>query len=210
MSTPRTLAAAAGAGFYRYWHVPHPHAALGTRETRRADLSVIGPGALALLGAGVWVTGRIGTALLLDINLTAPVDSLPWGGRLLVFAGLLSVTVATLWWVSTAGLRSRVEQGVQVGHVVRIPDNPDEVWQPLHAAVTELGETLRDLPETPQLVDPAFEVLLTAASALEEDDDGAPPELHRRLRRRCLQMAQRLRGVARGEPTPPERGKAAA
>lgn len=199
MNTPRQLTAALGAGFYRYWHVPAPDAFLDIRDTRRADLSVIGPGALALLAFGAWAGGRIGASLLRDERLTAPFDSLPLTARLLVMTGLLGAALAVTWWLGTARVRARVAEGVAEGCVARIPDDPAGVSEPLHAAVTQLGRTLRDLPDTPPLADPAFEVLRTAASALSPEAD-RPATEQRRLRRRCLTMTHRLEGKV--VPTP--------
>jgi hypothetical protein len=193
VNTLRKLAAALGAGFYRYWHVPAPSAFVDIRETRRADLSVIGPGALAILASGCWAAGRLGTSILLDERVTAPLDSLPWTARLLILTGMLGLVVAATWWVSTAPSRARVAAGVAEGSVVRIPDEASAATAPLHAAVSELGRTLRGVPGNPPLATPAFRVLRTAATALVVEDDGRAPE-QRRLRRRCLQMAQRLSG----------------
>lgn len=198
VTTPRQLTAALGAGFYRYWHVPGPHAVLDIRETRRADLSVIGPGALALLALGTWTAGRVGTAMLMHDPVTAPFGALPWTARLLVLCAVLGVALAGLWWLGTAPVRARVAEAVAAGSVARIPDDPVTAREPLHAAVTELGRTLRDLPGTtltPPLTDPAFEVLRTAASMLAEETPPAAPE-QRRLRRRCVTLAHRLQRAA--------------
>jgi hypothetical protein len=209
--TPRQLTAALGAGFYRYWHVPAPDAPLDARTTRRADLSVIGPAALAVLAAGTWVAGRIGTTLLLDERVGVPLSALPWTARLLVVTGLLGLALAALWWLGTAPVRARVARGVATGSVARIPDDPSTAAEPLHAAVTELGRTLRDLPEPPPLAEPAFDVLRTATVALSARRAPDAPD-QRRLRRRCLNMAQRLNCSRRPGSRGPEgcRGRVAA
>ena len=193
MNTPRLLAAALGAGFYRYWHVPAPNAFLGIRDTRRADLSVIGPGALALLAVGSWAAGRLGTAVLLDERVTAPLDALPSTAQLLVNTGMLGIVLAVTWWLATAPVRTRVAAGVADGYVARIPDEPAHEQEPLHAAVSELGRTLRKLPDHPPMADPAFDVLRTAVSALSDEEAQPRPE-QRRLRRSCLGMVRRLVG----------------
>jgi hypothetical protein len=201
MNTPRPLAAALGAGFYRYWHVPAPDASLDVRDTRRADLSLIGPGAVALLAAGVWAAGHAGTALLLERRLGTPLDALPWAARVLALTGAVAALVALVWWLGAARLRARVAQGVAAGSVARIPDNADGDDEPLHAAATRLGRTLRDLPQPAEAsaVQPAFEVLRAAAQALTVPETGPAPEQHR-LRRRCLSMAGRLEGAPAAEP----------
>ncbi|HEX2174712.1 MAG TPA: hypothetical protein VHG70_02270 [Nocardioidaceae bacterium] len=191
MRTLRVLTAALGVGFYRFWHVPAPGASLDIEDTRRADRSVIGPVALTVLGLALWAAGRTGAAVLLDEPLTLSFEALPLTSRLLVTTGVLGVVVAVAWWVSTAPLRARVTDGVLSGCVARIPDDPPDAGEPLHAAVTELGRALRDLPEAPPQADPAFEVLQTAAALLTTVETEAPPE-QRRLRRRCLSMAQQL------------------
>jgi hypothetical protein len=198
MKTQRLLAAL-GSGFYRYWHVPAPSAFLDIRDTRRADLSVIGPGALGILAVASLAAGRLGTALLFDERVTAPLDALPGTARLLVSTGMVGIVMAVTWWLATAPVRTRVAAGVDDGYVARIPDEPGHEQEPLHAAVTELGRTLRKLPDHPTTADPAFEVLQTAVSALTEE--GSPPE-QRRLRRRCLGMVRRL--VGDREPAGPE------
>ena len=124
MRTNSPLTAALGAGFYRYWHVPSPDATVDVRAARRADLSVIGPGALAVLAAGTWLTGRVGASLLMDERVVAPVESLPWTAQLLTLAGVLGFTLALLWWLTAAPLRARVARGVATGSVVRLPDDP--------------------------------------------------------------------------------------
>lgn len=193
MNTQRLLAAALGAGFYHYWHVPAPSAFLDIRDTRRADLSVVGPGALAILAVGSWAAGRLGTAVLFDERVTAPLDALPGTAQLLVNTGMVGVVLAVTWWLATAPVRTRVAAGVIRGDVVRIPDEPAHEQELLHAAVAELGRTLRKLPDHPPLADPAFEVLRTAVSAL--SDEGSQPRLgQRRLRRLCLSMVRRLVG----------------
>jgi hypothetical protein len=191
--TPRQLTAALGAGFYRYWHVAAPDAALDVRTTRRADLSVIGPAALALLAVSAWVAGRVGVSLLLVERVSVPLSALPWAARLLAAVGMLGLALAVLWWLGSAPVRARVARGVADGSVARIPDEVSTPAQPLHAAVTELGRTLRDLPEAPPLAEPAFDVLRTATVALSGDPD-RPDQ--RRLRRRCLALAKRLEGSA--------------
>jgi hypothetical protein len=201
VKTPRQLTAALGAGFYRYWHVPAPDAVLDIRTTRRADLSVIGPGAMALLAIGTWMAGWVGASLLLDERVTAPLSSLPWTARLLAGAGVAGLVLAALWWLGTAPVRARVARGVARGEVARIPDDPSAAAAPLHAAATQLGRTLRnlpdDLPEPPPLADPAFAVLRAAACLLADEPRTETGE-QRRLRRRCLILAQRLEGTAGG------------
>jgi hypothetical protein len=207
MITQQSLAAALGAGFYRYWHVPAPSAFLDIRDTRRADLSVIGPGALAILAIGSWAAGRLGTAVLLDERVTAPLDSLPATAQLLVNTGMIGIVLAVTWWLATAPVRTRVAAGVDDGYVARIPDDPAHDQEPLHAAVAELGRTLRKLPDHPPTADPAFEVLQTAVSALSDDEAQPRPE-RRRLRRMCLSMVRRL--VGDREPAAESRDRAAA
>jgi hypothetical protein len=197
MNTQQSLAAALGVGFYRYWHVPAPSAFLDIRDTRRADLSVIGSGALAILAIGSWAAGRLGTALLLDERVTAPLDTLPATAQLLVNSGMIGIVLAVTWWLATAPVRTRVAAGVDDGYVARIPDEPAHEQEPLHAAAAELGRTLRKLPDHPPTADPAFEVLQTAVSALSDDEVQPPPE-QRRLRRMCLSMVRRL--VGDGDP----------
>jgi hypothetical protein len=143
--TPRQLTAALGAGFYRYWHVPAPDG-LDVTTTRQADLSVIGPAALALLSVSAWVAGRVGVSLLLVERVSVPVSALPWAARVLAGIGMLGLALAVLWWLATAPVRVRVVRGIAAGSVARIPDEVSTPGQPLHAAVTELGRTLRDLP----------------------------------------------------------------
>jgi HAMP domain-containing protein len=193
LNSPRQLAAALGAGFYRYWHVPAPDASLDAHDTRRADLSLIGPGAVALLAAGAWTAGQAGTALLLEQRLSAPLDALPWVARVLVLTGAVGALVALAWWLGTARVRARVARGVAAGSVARIPDNPDDDTEPLHAAVSRLGRTLRDRPPAPDApaAEPAFDVLRAGASVLTAPDGGPAPERHR-LRHRCLTLAHRL------------------
>jgi hypothetical protein len=193
MNTQQSLAAALGAGFYRYWHVPAPSSFLDIRDTRRADLSVIGPGALAMLAIGSWAAGRLGTALLFDEQVTAPFDALPGTAQLLVNTGMVGLVLAITWWLATAPVRTRVAAGVGDGYVARIPDEPAHEQEPLHAAVAELGRTLRKLPDHPPTADLAFEVLQTAVSALADDEARPRPE-QRRLRRMCLSMVRRLVG----------------
>ncbi|MDQ4086301.1 MAG: hypothetical protein M3165_10835 [Actinomycetota bacterium] len=199
MKTPRQPTAALGAGFYRYWHVPDPDGSLDIRATRRADLSVIGPAALAVLGVGAWFAGRVGSSLLLDERVTVPLSALPWTPRVLAVIGALALVLAALWWLVTAPVRTRVARGVATGSVARIPDDPSTAVQPLHAAVTELGRALRELPEPTPLAEPAFEVLRTAAAALSDGPAPAAPD-QRRLRRRCLNLAQRLENGRGDEP----------
>jgi hypothetical protein len=207
MITQQSLAAALGAGFYRYWHVPAPSAFLDIRDTRRADLSVIGPGALAILAIGSWAAGRLGTAVLLDERVTAPLDALPATAQLLVNTGMIGIVLAVTWWLATAPVRTRIAAGVDDGYVARIPDEPAHDQEPLHAAVAELGRTLRKLPDHPPTADPAFEVLQTAVSAL--SDDGAQPRPEqRRLRRMCLSMVRRLVGDREPAAEPPDRAAA--
>ena len=146
MRTTSLLTAALGAGFYRYWHVPSPDGTIDARTARRADLSVIGPSALAVLAGVTWLTGRVGASLLLDDRVAGPLVSLPWTARLLVLCGLLGFTLAVVWWLATAPLRARVAHGVATGSVARLPDDPADTGAPLHAAATQLGRTLRDLP----------------------------------------------------------------
>jgi hypothetical protein len=185
------LTAALGTGFYRYWHVPSPDATIDVRAARRADLSLIGPAALAVLAGGTWLTGRVGASLLFDERVAAPVTSLPWTAQLLMLCGLLGLVLALVWWLVTAPLRARVAHGVATGSVARLPDDPDETGAPLHAAATQLGRRLRDVPEPRPLTESAFEALRTAAWVLTEDSDPASPT-ERRLRRRCLTLARRL------------------
>jgi hypothetical protein len=207
---PCLLTAALGAGFYRYWHVPSPHSTIDVRATRRADLSVIGPGALAVLAVGTWLTGRVGASLLLDARVATPLESLPLTARLLVMAGVIGFVLATSWWLTTAPLRARVARGVARGSVARLPDDPADSGTPLHAAATQLGRTLRELPEPQPLAEPAFAVLCTAAWVLagHSGPDGAA---ERRLRRRCLTLARRLDGPPASVPAEQDvRGRAAA
>jgi hypothetical protein len=208
MITPRRLAAALGVGFYHYWHVPAPSSFLDIRDTRRADLSVIGPGALAILAVGSWAAGRLGTAWLFDERVTAPLDTLPGTAQLLVNTGMVGLVLAITWWLATAPVRTRVAAGVDDGYVVRISDEPARGQEPLHAAVAELGRTLRKLPDHPRTADPAFELLRTAVSAL-SGDDAQPRAEQRRLRRMCLSMARRLVGD-RDPAAPEQRDRAAA
>ncbi len=197
MRTTSLLTATLGAGFYRYWHVPSPDSTIDVRSARRADLSLIGPAALALLAGGTWLTGRVGASLLFDDRVMAPLASLPWTAQVLMLCGVLGFVLALLWWLATAPLRARVARGVTSGSVVRLPDDPAETGAPLHAAATQLGRTLRDLPEPWQVPEPrpltesAFEALRTAAWVLTEQSDPASPT-ERRLRRRCLTLARRL------------------
>ena len=208
MNTQQLLTAALGAGFYRYWHVPAPSSFLDIRDTRRADLSVIGPGALAMLAIGSWATGRLGTAVLFDERVTAPLDALPGTAQLLVNTGMVGLVLAITWWLATAPVRTRVAAGVDDGYVARIPDEPAHDQEPLHAAVAELGRTLRKLPDHPPTADPAFEVLRTAVSAMSDGEAQPRPE-QQRLRRMCLGMVRRL--VGDREPADPEqRDRAAA
>lgn len=199
MNTPRLIPAALGAGFYRYWHVPSPDAAIDVRTARRADLSVIGPGALAVLACGVWLTGWVGASLLLDERVAAPLESLPLTARLLVLTGVLGIALAALWWLTTAPLRARVASGVAAGSVVRLPDDPVEPGAPLHAAATQLGRTLREQPEPRPLNEQAYEALSTAAWVLTGHADPDSPA-ERRLRRRCLTLARRLDAASGYEP----------
>jgi len=192
--TTSLLSAALGAGFYRYWHVPSPDATVDVRAARRADLSVIGPGALAVLAAGTWLAGRVGTSLLTDERVVAPLESLPLTAQLLTLAGVLGLALALLWWLTAAPLRARVARGVARGSVVRLPDDPAETAAPLHAAAAQLGRTLRELPEPRPLAEPAFEVLRTAGWVLTGHADPHSPS-ERRLRRRCLSLARRLEGT---------------
>ena len=143
----------------------------------------------------------MGASLLLDDRVAVPLVSLPWTGRFLVLCGLLGFTVAVVWWLATAPLRARVAHGVATGSVARLPDDPADTGAPLHAAATQLGRTLRDLPEPSPLTEPAFEVLRTAAWVLTANSDPASPA-ERRLRRRCLTLARRLDGA----PTPARAG----
>jgi len=189
--TTNLLTAALGAGFYRYWHVPSPDATVDVRAARRADLSVIGPAALAVLAAGTWLTGRVGASLLTDERVVAPLESLPWTTQPLTLAGVLGFALALLWWLAAAPLRARVARGVATGSVVRLPDDPAAAGAPLHAAATQLGRTLRELPEPRPLTEPAFEVLRTAGWVLDGHADPESPA-ERRLRRRCLSLARRL------------------
>lgn len=207
MNTQQSLAAALGAGFYRYWHVPAPSSFLDIRDTRRADLSVIGPGALAMLAIGSWGAGRLGTAVLLDERVTAPLDALPATAQLLVNTGMVGIVLALTWWLATAPVRTRVAAGVDDGYVARIPDEPAHEQEPLHTAVAELGRTLRKLPDHPPTADPAFEVLQTAVSAL-SDEAAQPRSEQRRLRRMCLSMVRRL--VSDRGPAAEPRDRAAA
>jgi hypothetical protein len=193
--TTSLLTAALGAGFYRYWHVPSPDATVDVRAARRADLSVIGPGALAVLAAGTWLTGRVGASLLMDERVVAPLESLPWTARLLTLAGVLGLALALLWWLATAPLRASIARGVATGSVVRLPDDPAEAGASLHAAATLLGRTLRQQPEPRPLTEPAFEVLRTAGWVLTGDADPESPT-ERRLRRRCLSLARRLESTS--------------
>jgi hypothetical protein len=207
MNTQQSLAAALGAGFYRYWHVPAPSSFLDIRDTRRADLSVIGPGALAILAIGSWAAGRLGTAVLLDERVTTPLDALPATAQLLVNTGMIGIVLAVTWWLATAPVRTRVAAGVDGGYVARIPDDPAHDQEPLHAAVAELGRTLRKLPDHPPTADPAFEVLQTAVSALSDDEAQRRPE-QRRLRRMCLSMVRRLAGDRDSAAEPRDRAAA--
>ncbi|MDQ4008253.1 MAG: hypothetical protein M3211_09200, partial [Actinomycetota bacterium] len=152
------LTAALGTGFYRYWHVPHPDATLDEQQTRRADRSVIGPAAMALLSAVAWCAGQVGTPLLLEQPVGTAPEALPWPAQVLVVLGLLGMAVAAAWWLGAAPVRVRVAHGVTVGYVVRVPDDPEGCAEPLHAAVTELGNALRDLDEDRPLAERAFAV----------------------------------------------------
>jgi len=189
--TTSLLTAALGAGFYRYWHVPSPDGKIDVRAARRADLSVIGPAALAVLAGVTWLTGRVGASLLLDDRVVAPLATLPLTARLLMLCGVLGVVLAVAWWLAMAPLRAQVAHGVATGSVARLPDDPAETGAPLHAAATQLGRTLRELPEPRPLTESAFETLRTAAWVLTDHSDPASPA-ERRLRRRCLTLARRL------------------
>lgn len=194
MRSPSPLTAALGAGFYRYWHVPSPDGAIDVRAARRADLSVIGPLALALLAGGAWLAGRVGASLLLDDRVIAPMAALPFTARLLVLTGTLGIALALLWWLAASPLRARVARGVAAGSVARLPDNPAENDAALHAAATQLGRTLRAQPESRPLTGPAFEVLRAAAWVLTEQSYPTGTT-ERRLRRRCVTLARRLDGA---------------
>jgi hypothetical protein len=87
----------------------------------------------------------------------------------------------------------RVAHAVTVGYVVRVPDDPEGCAEPLHTAVAELGNALRDLAEDRPLAERAFAVLRASVVALPADGPELRPD-QRRLRRRCLRLAQRLDG----------------
>jgi hypothetical protein len=197
--SPHPLSAALGAGFYRHWHVPSPAAEVDPAQTRGADLSVIGPAAAALLATGAWALARLVPAVLLGHPLTTPLAELPLSARLLALAGALGAVLALLWWVTTAGVRLRLAHGLARGSVVRVPDDPADPGDPdvagLHAAVADLGRTLRDLPCADAVAGAvareAFEVLRAGAQGLRPA--GTTDAERRRLRRRCLEAARGLR-----------------
>lgn len=194
------VAAALGLGFYRFWHVPAPDAGCDATDTRRADRSMVGPAALAVLAAGCLLAGRVGTAVLLHQRVTAPFAALPLAGQALVGLGCLTAVLAVGWWLLSAPARVRVGHDLHRGTVVRLPDDPPAGHEALHAAATELGRVLLDRRDRSAeaahaavLLGAVADVLGVRGAAVGDDEAEA------RMRRQCLATARRLHRA--GEPT---------
>lgn len=207
VQTPPQVASVVGVGFYRHWHVPAPDGRVSVRDAQRADRSVIAPAALAVASVVLWLLGRVGPALLLDDRVTATLTSPPLPLRLLDVCATAGLGLAALWWARAAFVRGRVGAGVARGGVVRIPDDATDLVPPLHAAVTELGRALQR-PARPDLCPQAFRLLREATAELTRADSPSPRT--RRLRRRCVAMARRLRSGGDAPPEPARQESASA